>query len=239
MVVKLLQEAYALWLIKKAGKRKPSSFANSTCKIASDTLVFWLPCKTIFNIVAPSNIAYVPVFIELAGISILPRFKFNTVAPITSCLHGTRGRCLRSWGLTAPNKRLWGEQLPTKKHWQSSRWPQMWPQIQVQYHVCKLRLSSYLLQALIFAESRLVPYRIGIYDFYTLHTLKISLLGSRQTCRTAYLCLPNWVPYAWDRGRYTAFVSRPLISGLDAFLPAEDTLQGGTCSAARAPPNRT
>lgn len=164
MVVKLLREAYTLWLIKQAVKRKPTSFANSACKISSNSLVFRLPYKTIFNIIALSNIAYVPVFTELAGISIIPRRTFSILAHATSCSHSTRGRCPLSWGPTAPNKNLWGEQLPTKKLWQSSRWPQM-PQIQVQYHVCKLHLSSCLLQAPIFTESRLDLYGIGSYNF--------------------------------------------------------------------------
>lgn len=34
----------------------------------------------IFNIISPSNIVYVPLFIELAGISIIPRLKFNILA---------------------------------------------------------------------------------------------------------------------------------------------------------------
>lgn len=105
MAVKLLQEAYALWLIKKAGKRKPTSFANSVCKIASDILVFWLPCKMIFNIISPSNIAYVPLFIELAGISIIPRLKFNILA------HANLAHTARAEDAPSPG----GSQLQTKK----------------------------------------------------------------------------------------------------------------------------
>lgn len=131
----------------------------------------------IFNIITPSNIAYVPIFIELAGISIIPRFKLHILAHATSCSHSTA--CVRD----APSPG--GSQPPTKNSEVSNPLQRNTDKAGRDHRHPKSRFGTvfahftylvtcykhpFLQKA---AGGRLDPYKIGIYNFYTLQS-KIS-----------------------------------------------------------------
>lgn len=120
-----------------------------------------------------------------------------------------------SWGLTAPNEKLWDELLPQRNTGKAAPNPHSVPGLQTSLQKC-------LLQAHTFTQSWLDPRRTQIAIF-THFALKF-LCGVKAKQMNCSFVLPNVVPCVWDWGAHEASPSHPHILGL-CISPLEDMLR--------------